>query len=59
MVCGEVIGVYEPLLLLESEGLRETARAAERYEPGASGAVCFHRYCYPGSATASDEGGAR
>jgi hypothetical protein len=43
--CGEVIGVYEPLLVLVDGRIRETSRALE---PDAAGRVgdCYHRACY-------------
>jgi hypothetical protein len=43
--CGEVIGVYEPLVAYDGSGAHTTSRAAE---PGlrASTAVYYHRDCY-------------
>jgi hypothetical protein len=43
--CGDVIGVYEPLVVVEQEGPRLTALAAE---PGQFpvGAACFHAACH-------------
>jgi hypothetical protein len=43
--CGDVIGYYEPLVLLESTGTRETSVAAEPGIRVASGQR-FHRGCY-------------
>jgi hypothetical protein len=43
--CGDVIGVYEPLVLLDGGEPRTTSAAAEPQigdEPG----VLFHRACY-------------
>jgi hypothetical protein len=43
--CGDVIGSYEPMILLESGGVRETSRAAE---PKAASPCSehYHRDCY-------------
>ena len=42
--CGDVVGVYEPIVLMEPTGRRETSIAAE---PGLrdAGLVCHHRAC--------------
>jgi len=42
--CGDVIGIYEPLVLLSESGRRETSLAAE---PELSGAPspAYHRAC--------------
>jgi hypothetical protein len=42
--CGDVIGVYEPLVVIEPHGPRVTSLAAE---PGQFpvGAACFHAAC--------------
>jgi hypothetical protein len=42
--CGDVIGVYEPLVLVGEDGALETSRAA-RPDAGASGEH-YHRACY-------------
>jgi hypothetical protein len=42
--CGDVIGVYEPIVLLEPPGRRETSLAAEP-ELRDSALVCHHRAC--------------
>jgi hypothetical protein len=42
--CGDVIGVYEPIVLVEPSGRRETSLAADP-ELCDSGAVCHHRAC--------------
>jgi hypothetical protein len=43
--CGDVIGVYEPLVEVLGELARHTSRAAE---PGVctTGGACYHRACY-------------
>jgi hypothetical protein len=43
--CGEVIGVYEPLVAVVDGRARETSRALE---PDTAGRVgdCYHRACY-------------
>jgi hypothetical protein len=43
--CGEVIGVYEPLVTLVDGRAHETSRILE---PGATERVgdCYHRACY-------------
>jgi hypothetical protein len=43
--CGDVIGVYEPLVEVLGELARQTSRAAE---PGVctTGGTCYHRACY-------------
>ena len=43
--CAEVIGVYEPLILVKGDEIRETSRAAEpnlHAQPGER----YHRTCY-------------
>jgi hypothetical protein len=43
--CDDVIGVYEPMVVLASGQLRNTSRAAEQdYEPSVG--ECYHRACY-------------
>jgi hypothetical protein len=43
--CGEIIGVYEPIVHVAGRLVRQTSRAAE---PNAclSGGVCYHAACY-------------
>jgi hypothetical protein len=43
--CGEVIGVYEPLVAGDGSGTRATSRAAEP-DLRASAAIYYHRECY-------------
>lgn len=43
--CGEVIGVYEPLVVCAAGLARTTSRAAEP-DLGATGATHYHRSCY-------------
>jgi hypothetical protein len=42
--CGDVIGVYEPIVLVEPPGRRETSLAAEP-ELRDSAPACHHRAC--------------
>jgi hypothetical protein len=45
--CGDVIGVYEPLLEVVGDALeRETSRAAEPDLSLAGGAAWYHAGCY-------------
>jgi hypothetical protein len=43
--CGDVIGVYEPLVACIGEGARETSRAAEP-DVALQGAELYHRECF-------------
>jgi len=43
--CGEVIGVYEPLVALIDGCARETSRALEP-ETASRRGDCYHRACY-------------
>jgi hypothetical protein len=43
--CGEVIGVYEPIVAYDGSGARTTSRAAEP-DLRANAAACYHRDCY-------------
>jgi len=45
--CGEVIGVYEPLVRLLDGRVYETSRALEP-APSDRGAEHYHRTCYQG-----------
>ncbi len=51
--CGEVIGVYEPLILIERGEPRETSRAAEPGS-GTEGTARFHHACYLRAAAAGE-----
>jgi len=44
--CGEVLGVYEPIVVRDGRGARETSIAAEP-ELGASAADLYHARCRP------------
>ena len=43
--CGEVIGVYEPMVLLVEGDARETSLAASGSDTVET-ADCYHRACY-------------
>jgi len=43
--CGDLIGVYEPLVVCSEGGTRTTSRAAEP-DLEAAGATHYHRACY-------------
>lgn len=43
--CGDVIGVYEPLVTLIDGQANETSRAA-REDVGALGEECYHHACF-------------
>lgn len=47
--CGDLIGVYEPLVVRSQSGARTTSRAAEP-DLEATGATHYHRACYGGEA---------
>jgi hypothetical protein len=45
-LCGEVIGVYEPLIYVHANGVHESSRAASPgLSAGASGSL-YHAACY-------------
>ncbi|HEY3971306.1 MAG TPA: hypothetical protein VGL79_07885 [Solirubrobacteraceae bacterium] len=48
-VCGDVIGAYEPLVMLTTESKRTTSRAAEPGLRARDGAY-FHRECHDATA---------
>ncbi len=54
-ICGDRLGVYEPVVVIDKSGPRITAQAAEPDLPLREGA-CFHKVCFerlpPGSLTA-------
>jgi hypothetical protein len=43
--CGDVIGVYEPMIVRVAGAARKTSRAVER-ESGAPAQECYHDACY-------------
>jgi len=43
--CGDVIGVYEPLIALAAGRARETSLAVEAVRENCT-ADCYHRACY-------------
>jgi hypothetical protein len=43
--CGDVIGAYEPLVVLFDGLARDTSKAAEADDGGPLG-ECYHRACY-------------
>lgn len=43
--CGDVIGVYEPLVARAGDEVRESSRAAEP-DVADHGAVLYHRECF-------------
>jgi hypothetical protein len=45
-LCGEVIGVYEPLINLLAGGARESSRAADPGLSAATGGSLYHAACY-------------
>jgi hypothetical protein len=45
-LCGEVIGVYEPMVVVVDGQVRETSQAAEDAAAEAVAAVRYHRACY-------------
>jgi hypothetical protein len=44
-LCGDIIGVYEPTVVLSDGQARSTSRAAEQGDPAAAG-DCYHQACY-------------
>ncbi len=46
--CGDVIGAYEPVIVVQSGEARETSRAAEP-ELVRHAACCYHRECHEAS----------
>lgn len=47
--CGEVIGVYEPMVAVEGARERVSSLALEPL-PHTPGMRCFHRECFPAAA---------
>jgi hypothetical protein len=52
-MCGDVIGFYEPVVVLDDSGLRETSLLNEPMLVAEQ--VAMHRDCAPGSDSASPE----
>jgi len=53
--CGDVIGVYEPLVIVDENGARHVSRAAEPQLSREQGVPHYHRTCYD-AATESSAG---
>ena len=51
--CGDLIGVYEPMIRMAETGPQETSRAAHP-DPGAAGVECFHASCFRSRAASDD-----
>lgn len=49
--CGDLIGVYEPLIRIADGHPHETSRAAHA-QPGETAGPCYHRACYQEQAAA-------
>ena len=47
LFCGDVIGVYEPIVIVEHEGDRETSLAREPTLHARPGILVAHRACVP------------
>jgi hypothetical protein len=43
--CEDVVGVYEPMIVVHDGQPRETSRAADGAAPAPDGA-CYHRACF-------------
>jgi hypothetical protein len=52
--CGDVIGAYEPLIVLLDGLARDTSKAAETDDGGPLG-ECYHRACYTQAYDHADE----
>jgi hypothetical protein len=52
-LCGEVIGVYEPLVVCSGQHVRTTSRAAEP-DLKAGGSAHYHHDCYASAAHGED-----
>ena len=46
MHCGDVIGAYEPMILVEDGKPRKTSTSAEQ-DRGPHAGECYHAACYP------------
>jgi hypothetical protein len=44
--CGEVIGVYEPMVVVVDGEVRETSEAAGQTAAEVEDAIRYHRACY-------------
>jgi hypothetical protein len=51
--CGQLIGVYEPLLVVDDDGARTTSRAAEPGLDCEQGVPHYHAACHDDPADAS------
>lgn len=47
LYCGDIIGVYEPILVVEHDGERETSLAREPSLGARPGLIMAHRKCAP------------
>jgi hypothetical protein len=45
-LCGEVIGVYEPLIYAHANGVRESSRAADPGLSASAAGSLYHAACY-------------
>jgi hypothetical protein len=54
MICGDAIGVCEPLVVIDSESARPASPAREP-DLGDDGEILAHRYCTTPPTTASDD----
>lgn len=54
--CGDVIGAYEPMVLVTPTGPRDTSLAAERQLTGTMH-PCYHEACFMRAADDSRPGG--
>jgi hypothetical protein len=44
--CGDVIGVYEPMIVLDNGRARATSKAAEQDAAWSIARECYHALCY-------------
>jgi hypothetical protein len=53
-LCGEVIGVYKPLIIVRGSGERESSRAADPGLTSGASELLYHAACYePSSGVAA------
>jgi len=45
-LCGEVIGVYEPLIYVHAGGVRQSSRAADPVLSATASGSLYHAACY-------------